>query len=299
MNISRLKEKVRLNLQLFYPLASILWLKRIHIMDTKETINHILKNECSVSRFGDGEFNMIQGRGNGFQQYHPKLAKRLKEILMTNSSEKHIVCIPQTFICTEGYKPYPKKFWRFYAVRHFCFLLKYISPSFQYFDSLMSRFYIDRENRSESFIYIERLKKIWKRRNIIIVEGDKTHSGIGNDLFAEALSIRRILAPSKNAFNSYENILAAIKQYANLDDLILLSLGMTATVLSFDLHKLGYQAIDLGHLDIEYEWFNQKATKKTALPGRYVNEVVGGDEVASCNEPEFRKQIVCIVTNSR
>ncbi len=192
MNLHKLKVEARLSLQILYPLVYALWLKHIHIADTKETIDYILKNGCSVSRFGDGEFNLIRGYGNGFQSYNSELAARLTEILRTNSYEKHIVCIPNTLVCTDGYKPYPTKFWRFYAVRHLNFLLKYVSPSIKYFDSLMSRFYIDRNNRQEAVYYIEGLKRIWDRRNIIIVEGEQTRSGVGNNLFAAALSIRRI-----------------------------------------------------------------------------------------------------------
>ncbi len=39
-------------------------------------------------------------------------------------------------------------------------------------------------------------------------------------------------------------------------------LGPTAKLLSYDLTKRGYQAIDLGHIDSEYEWFQMKAESK-------------------------------------
>lgn len=50
-------------------------------------------------------------------------------------------------------------------------------------------------------------------------------------------------------------MLQAIKDHVSKDRLILLSYGMTATVLAYDLAKLGYWAVDLGHLDLEYEWY--------------------------------------------
>ena len=139
------------------------------------------------------------------------------------------------------------------------------------------------------------MKKIWKGRNLLIVEGEKTRSGIGNDLFSLSLSIRRILAPAEDAFNRYDCILHAIKCHAHQDDLILLSLGMTATVLAYDLSNLGYQAIDLGHLDVEYEWFKMQAQKKVLLTGKYVNEVNHGNEVVCCNDIEYQRQIICVI----
>ena len=44
-------------------------------------------------------------------------------------------------------------------------------------------------------------------------------------------------------------------------NLILISLGPTATVLAYDLSKLGYQAIDIGHTDLEYELLLRNETK--------------------------------------
>lgn len=36
-------------------------------------------------------------------------------------------------------------------------------------------------------------------------------------------------------------------------------------MLSYELAKLGYQAIDLGHLDIEYEWFRMGAKGRVPI----------------------------------
>ena len=47
--------------------------------------------------------------------------------------------------------------------------------------------------------------------------------------------------------------------------LILIALGPTATILAYDLYKLGYRAIDIGHIDIEYEWFLRKANTKIPI----------------------------------
>ena len=115
------------------------------------------------------------------------------------------------------------------------------------------------------------MKKIWKNKDICIVEGEETHLGEGNDLFDNAGKITRVLAPSKNAFNEYDNILKKIDDTKKCD-LYLIALGPTATVLSKDLCKSGKHALDIGHIDIEYEWMLQKAKKKQKIQGKYVNE---------------------------
>ena len=53
----------------------------------------------------------------------------------------------------------------------------------------------------------------------------------------------------------------------------------------------GYQAIDVGHVDVEYEWWRMGAHKKVKLERKYVNETAIGSEVADAGE-EYRKQII-------
>ena len=83
--------------------------------------------------------------------------------------------------------------------------------------------------------------------------------------------MKRILCPAKDAFERYVDIMCAARKYGS-NKLILVALGQTATVLSYDLAKLGYWAIDIGHVDIEYEWFLRGAKDKLPIAGKYVNE---------------------------
>ena len=56
--------------------------------------------------------------------------------------------------------------------------------------------------------------------------------------------------------------------------IVLLAIGPTATVLSYDLADNGFQVIDIGHLDVEYQWYLMQAKKKMPLENRTtVNEV--------------------------
>lgn len=45
-----------------------------------------------------------------------------------------------------------------------------------------------------------------------------------------------------------------------------------ATVLAYDLSLRGYQALDLRHIDVEYEWYLRRCTSKIPIDGKYVNE---------------------------
>src|SRR5690606_10996024 len=116
-----------------------------------------------------------------------------------------------------------------------------------------------------------KLKEIWDKKDVVMVEGEFSRMGVGNDLYANASTIQRIICPAENAFKSYDQIIDATKKYGK-DKLILIALGPTASILSYDLAKEGYWAIDIGHIDVEYMWMLQNATKKVPIKGRYVSE---------------------------
>ena len=75
--------------------------------------------------------------------------------------------------------------------------------------------------------------------------------------------------------------------------MILLALGPTATILAYDLALKGYQAIDIGHVDIEYEWFRMGATHKVPVPNKFVNEAGAGVGVGDIDNKKYLSEIVC------
>ena len=105
----------------------------------------------------------------------------------------------------------------------------------------------------------------------MIVEGEKTRFGVGNDLLDRAISVKRILGPAVNAFDQSGRILAeCVKQPKS--SLFLVSLGPAAKPIVDELTSKGYQAIDVGHLDLEYEHFLRSADKLITIPGKWTNE---------------------------
>ncbi len=84
----------------------------------------------------------------------------------------------------------------------------------------------------------------------------------------------------------------------NLDDdlLILFSLGPTATVLSARVsNETNVQCIDIGHLDIEYEWFLRGSVSKVPIKGKYVNESIGKKYVDGKIDKKYASEIDFIV----
>ena len=272
---------------------------RYRIMSSFDSIRYILNNHCSVSRYGDGEFYVMMGKGNGFQEPNPKLAQRLRQVILANDAPNHMVGIPLPMKDVSGLiDGFPPFFWRYYMGKHVFFINKFIQKDRQYLNTQLSRFYYEVRDKSRCGEQLELLKRIWRGQNLFVVEGEQTRSGVGNDLYDNARRVRRILCPATNAFDKYDDILHAVIAHAEKDELILMSLGMTATVLAYDLAKLGYWAIDMGHLDIEYEWYLKGDThmdKPLPVEGKFTNEAVGGHDVGECTDAQYISQIICKV----
>lgn len=225
---------------------------KLKIMGSKESVKYIIEQHCSLSRFGDGELDSIEGLGGDYQHPSKRLSSMLLECLQSDLPN-HKVAIPNWLNHYDG-KP-KQGFWTNYVVGHHKRFLPWLSFNKVYLDTQLTRFYYEKKDKSKCNEHIELIKQIWNERDIVIVEGCKTRSGIGNDLYDNANSIQRVLGPALSGFDRYDDIYDFIINNINKNKLILLSFGITATVLAYELAKLGYQAIDLGHLDIEYEGF--------------------------------------------
>ncbi len=254
------------------------------------TLNQVINNRVSLTRFGDGEIRLLNEEGIEFQQCDKVLTGRLKEILKNNYSGI-LVAVPDVFSRLHEYTSSTKYFWRHHLDKYRKTWLKNIDPKKQYYNAFITRPYMAYTDKTNTGLLFKKIRKIWAKKDIVIIEGDKSRIGVANDLLSEANSVRRIICPAKNAFSVYEEILAEIKAIPK-SVLVLIALGPTATVLAFDLHQLGYQAIDIGHIDIEYEWFLMNAVAKIKIPTKYTNEAAGGDMPEDLYDPNYEAQII-------
>ena len=266
------------------------------ILGSAETIDKIIAEKTSVSRFGDGEISLLlKIRDIGFQNSNENLSKKLFDTLK-NKDSNLLVCLPKIFN-DDDLKIFNTKayfFWNKYVIKNRFLIYKLIDRNKIYGNSLFTRNYIDIKNKNGIDQYFQFIKRIWDNKDVIIVEGRYTRFGVNNDLLSNASSVKRILCPEKNAFDKYEIIYNCILNQ-NKKALYLLALGPTATVLAADLSKEGFWAIDIGHLDIEYEWFLMHAAWKTKVNNKYVNET--NDIITEKNDDFFdeayEKQIIC------
>lgn len=267
------------------------------ILSIEETIDEIVRSNKSISRFGDGEFRLILPKENlKFQEENQSLSSRLKEVI-TSNLENHIVAIPESFYSVKSFKLNVKYWWIAFINKYGNLLSQYFDKEKKYGNAFISRFYLDYQNKSKVEEIIKNLKKIWDKKDVLIIEGEFSRLGIGNDLFENTMSLDRIICPPKNAFSKYDEILEKAKKYGK-DKLILIALGPTATVLSYDLAKEDFWAVDIGHIDIEYMWFLENAQYKKPVKYRLVNESTEQDiiELPEKLQENYQKSIICKIS---
>ncbi|HFI0237597.1 TPA: SP_1767 family glycosyltransferase [Streptococcus suis] len=266
----------------------------IRVKPIAQSLHYILENSCSVARFGDGEMDIIVGHSIPYQDYDPRLASELKEILGLESNEYLMVCLSDVFENRERYTDSCNHFWEGH-LQHYQDYYRQICTAPWYGSTFISRPYIDLADKSVSAGYFQSLKQIWTNKDILIVEGKTSRSGVGNDLFQEAKSIQRIICPSKNAYAQIDEIIAAIKTYGQ-DKLILLMLGPTAKVIAYRLSMTDMQCIDIGHIDSEYEWFTMQAQTKIKLQHKHTAEHNFDQDIIFTEDQDYLQQIALDLT---
>lgn len=270
-------------------------LKKLKIKKSTDTLREILVGEKSISRFGDGEFNWILMRKqNSFQNNSEELKNRLIEVLQSND-ENFMIGLPEQLSSLKGEKLKSKSFWMQMIGSFGVNIIPFLNNKKQYYSAIISRIYIGIKDKSKSKELVDIWKSIFNQRKILLIEGDQTRFGYGNDLLNNSIDIKRIECPHENAFDKYNEIFNKSKSFLkdNDDYLVVISLGPTATVLAYDLFRSGYQSIDIGHLDVEYEWLKLGTTEKVRLKNKYVNEVSNGDRgIDEVTDESYRKQIL-------
>ena len=265
------------------------------VMNRLNTSQEIMRDKyLSVARFGDGELGMILGNNPlGFQRQDELLSRRLHEVL-THPLPGLLLCLPNVFVSIDEMRDEPADFWRSWVVKIKHKLMPILDMSIHYGDSLVTRLYTPWKDRSLEKDILKNLRTTWKGRRLIIVEGEKSRCGVGNDLFTNVMSVERVLCPAKNAWDHYEDILNACLRFPVNDERIVfyLALGPTATVLAHDLCVAGYRALDLGHLDLQYEYMKRGMNEKGIIPGKYNNEVSNGDIVEDIFDKDYESSIV-------
>jgi glycosyltransferase family protein len=285
-----LRQFIKLFLSGIYPILNFFY-KMPNVESVFDTLNAlVLNNKYSIVRFGDGEIIYLNDKLDlPFQKYDTRLSETYKSIFKNNHPGL-LVGLPigyhdLTTLSKEG-----QIFWRSQIVWHYPRFKKYLNLKSVYANSSITRLTYGFE-KGYTIKGYELWKNILKAKKVLIIEGDKTRFGVGNDLLKNIDRIDRILAPKHDAFDKCDEILNYVISLNTNYDLILIALGPAAKYLVFELYKKGIPAIDIGNLDIEYEWYLRNAAeKRIAIPGKYTSEAKGGRDVGEIPDLIARKK---------
>lgn len=201
-----------------------------------ETLDQIYTRRVSFARFGDGEMLLAAKRdfSLAFQDNSEDLRRELNSVLLNGQ--------PNLLV---GMSP----FWR---NEHWDKVFVEVWPHMrevvpqqptEYGAAYVTRAAAFWEQKEK---LVQAWRKIWDKREIIIVSGKRSRFELVPELFDNVRGVELLESEPVNAFKDVPRLVEQLR--AQQDKLVLISLGAAATVLSAKLSGYGVQALDIGHI---------------------------------------------------
>ena len=159
--------------------------KQPNILSYEDSIEYIVKDKLSVSRFGDGEITLMSGLNIPFQDYSEELVQRLNSIIHTEE-KGFAIGIPKAHFdySLMGLNPIGEKFIDEYMASNRDKWDAVINYNKTYIAAEITQIYqtFTKYNFAKCF---EALKNIWRDRDIVGMECSK----ISSTIFLSALIV--------------------------------------------------------------------------------------------------------------
>jgi glycosyltransferase family protein len=236
------------------------------VVNEYKTIRKIIKNHCSIARFGDGELKLAKSQNQMYQTPSANLASALRSVL-TDRVVNLLVGIPRFSAVQDN------KFWYRYR---YPFYLDMYKPGKRYYSAFITR--PDLVPLINSKNYWSLMRQIWDKKSVLLLQGKGREFEHEPNLLGNADKLEIIYGPRKNAYDWRYTLFKQIVGYPR-DTVVILSLGPTATLLAYDLTKEGYQALDLGHAGMFYSGIHPKSSNYSG--GYYDTDKPGLSKIKS------------------
>lgn len=238
----------------------------------EETLDTLLTSCASLCRFGDGEFQIVDGRANLFQRADPALQRRLLEIL-ASAEPGILVGLTQDLFSPGSNTPeHARLYGRCFLAYHRNAILRSLTSTRPYANGsvTMPGFHFWPESMQA---YFDRFRSLWQGKRMALVQGQGLLEQYPHNIFDVAGELEIIDGPRQNAFDHYDLLMNEVRKLPK-DVLVCLCLGTTATVMAFDLAREGYRALDLGHLPKAYNhWKSGLPFDDPAEANRFFAEI--------------------------
>lgn len=234
------KESYRLEaLKMYDDLQHLIWNK---MLDMEVTMKRIQTEKLSIARYGDGENKLIANPyfNIGFQKNNVRLSDQLKDVLL-HPAKNLMIGQPSKLFNDSHIRLWNDSFYE----------LKYIlakTEATEYISTHITRpmfFHLYGEHG------VQMWRNIWQDQNITIVTCEGSRFDLIPELFDNIKSSKVIYTKAKNAFSDIDNLINKLE--VDDGDLILVSLGPTASILANEMAKRGKWILDVGHLAASYK----------------------------------------------
>ena len=165
---------------------------RIRVYSVDETIEQLLTTKKSLVRFGDGEITMIRGRSLQLQNTDSMLIEDLKRILQYDH-EDLMVSVPDIFDGVEQYQEKSRQFWKDHLLFSRRIYEKYCRKELKYGNAFISRCYQMWTDKKKSEEWFSKIRHIWAGQDTVVVEGSRSHSGVGNESIFYGVQVWNVL----------------------------------------------------------------------------------------------------------
>ena len=98
--------------------------------------------------------------------------------------------------------------------------------------------------------YFDKVRELWDGKEIVIVNFSQRMWKI--DLFDNATNTVFIEIPMRHCFKNYDDILQKCCFFSEQNKVFVVTAGPMASVLAYDLTKMGERCIDIGKIAFEY-----------------------------------------------
>ncbi|WP_104721365.1 GT-D fold domain-containing glycosyltransferase [Helicobacter mesocricetorum] len=230
-------------------------IKPPNIKNSFETLEILLQTQKSFIRFGDGEYILMNGGSIGFQKYDANLARAL-ETIITSEDENLLIGLGYNYFRMppdNARSPWFKYTW---VMKNYPIIKKYLIPNKEYGATELSQIYAGYKDYDFKAHYAG-LKKLFADKKILLVCGDKVLANVQYNLFEEAQEIATIYGATKHAYESIGVLKEEILKFPK-DWVLVFALGPAGKVLGYEMFKLGYRVLDIGHSIKDYDAYKRK-----------------------------------------
>jgi hypothetical protein len=205
-----------------------------------ETLERIREEELSFARFGDGEFRLMTRLdfNLSFQDNSPGLQEELSSALQGEGAPKLLIGLPYVFVDLHWTTVYHEVWHQIEPLLH---------ASQRFGMTHVSRPIMFQALGQEA---VEAWTSLWAGRDVVIVTGQGSRFDLEPALFDCVASSRFEYSMPRDAFSDLDALVDRLNDGS--DDLVLISLGPTGTLLAHRLAQAGRRALDIGHLSSSY-----------------------------------------------